>query len=90
MRVGLTGVVVCRTMTKCALRQVSASESCLCSSGGLRGKRLTRWDRMQKEIADRRIAFGTSRSQRVPLETRDVVKDGPTLSSSVALAQEAP
>ena len=45
---------------------------------------------MQKEIADRRIAFGTSRSQRVPLETRDVVKDGPTLSSSVALAQEAP
>jgi hypothetical protein len=63
---------------------------CRDNSGGLEVKRLRAWDGMQKEIADRRIAYGTS------LPSEGLIKSGtfsgttPTVSSSIALAQEAP
>src|SRR5882757_5972875 len=61
-----------------------------CSSGGRKAIRLTAWDGTQKEIADRRYLFGPRHQRDSRLNSGTFARTTRHLSSSTALAQEAP
>jgi hypothetical protein len=66
------------------------ADFCRMDSGCLLIKRPRAWDGTQKEIADWRVKFGTSATGECRLNPGTFSRTTRLLSSSIALAQEAP